>query len=175
MKSEWKMPQWCYSWQALSQGKWKWKGSSVIPIRAIACVIFIFQLSFQSVPCVSGTHEKRTIVWSRIAWIIEMFVNAMRYTRLSKSTYIHQQVGNIPNSWGRKSKRFFTGRVHHDHAYVKYTKEFFTRENIPPIALIIGSVALCFQVGVLYPWHDVISKEFIELQVEVFFSFINFI
>ena len=102
-----------------------------------------------------------------------MFSSTISYTRgilsrLLKSTHVHQQVGNIPNLWGSKNKRFFTGRAHHDHdhTYVKYTKQFFNRENIPPIALIIGSVALCFQVGVLYPWHEVISEEFIELQVK---------
>lgn len=45
------------------------------------------------------------------------------------------------------------------------TKKFFIRENIPPIALIVGCVALTFQVAVLYPWHETLSDEFNELRV----------
>lgn len=31
---------------------------------------------------------------------------------------------------------------------------------------VIGSSALCFQIGVLYPWHEKLDEEFKELQKE---------
>jgi hypothetical protein len=34
----------------------------------------------------------------------------------------------------------------------------------PVASLIIGTVALFFQVFVLYPWHDELSREFADLR-----------
>lgn len=40
------------------------------------------------------------------------------------------------------------------------------RENIPTFALIVGLSALSFQIGVLYPWHEILSEDFQKLQVK---------
>lgn len=37
---------------------------------------------------------------------------------------------------------------------------FFSKENIPIFALLVASCALCFQLGVLAPWHPEISNQF---------------
>lgn len=44
-------------------------------------------------------------------------------------------------------------------------KQILKRDNIPIIALVVGVSALTFQIGVLYPWHEIISNDFRRLQV----------
>ena len=45
------------------------------------------------------------------------------------------------------------------------TKVAEHRDHIPPFALVVGISALCFQIAVLYPWHEELSVQFIEVQV----------
>lgn len=40
-------------------------------------------------------------------------------------------------------------------------------KKLPLIGIFIGSVALTFQLTVLYPWHDELSAQFDELQVRI--------
>lgn len=42
--------------------------------------------------------------------------------------------------------------------------KLLSKENIPPTALIISTIALCFQISVLYPWHEVLSEQFVVLE-----------
>jgi uncharacterized protein YybS (DUF2232 family) len=44
-------------------------------------------------------------------------------------------------------------------------QQLVRREQVPTYALIIGSCALCFQVAVLFPWHEKLSEEFEALEV----------
>lgn len=47
-------------------------------------------------------------------------------------------------------------------------EQLVRREQVPTYALIIGSCALCFQVAVLFPWHEKLSEEFEALEVRIF-------
>lgn len=47
----------------------------------------------------------------------------------------------------------------------KTYEQLVRREQVPTYALIIGSSALCFQVAVLFPWHEKLSEEFDALEV----------
>jgi hypothetical protein len=38
---------------------------------------------------------------------------------------------------------------------------------VPKLGVIIGLSALCFQIGVLYPWHIELSQEFAALEVYI--------
>lgn len=38
---------------------------------------------------------------------------------------------------------------------------------IPRLSLFIGLCAFCFQVFVLYPWHEELSKEFAKLAAQI--------
>jgi hypothetical protein len=42
-----------------------------------------------------------------------------------------------------------------------------TRRNFPLIALVVACSALCFQIGVLYPWHEELSHQFNRLEVSI--------
>ena len=45
------------------------------------------------------------------------------------------------------------------------TQKFWCRENLPVYGLAVGTCAICFQVGVLYPWHEVLSDQIERLEV----------
>ena len=45
--------------------------------------------------------------------------------------------------------------------------EFFTKENIPTIGLLIGVSALCFQTMILFPWHRVLADQFEDLEKSI--------
>lgn len=45
------------------------------------------------------------------------------------------------------------------------SSSILSRTNAPMFALTIGTVALCFQVMVLYPWHHELSRQIDALQV----------
>lgn len=44
------------------------------------------------------------------------------------------------------------------------TQKLWSRENIPVYGFIIGTAAISFQVGVLYPWHEEISVQIDNLE-----------
>jgi uncharacterized membrane protein len=95
------------------------------------------------------------------------------------SSSIHRVVNSTQSSRPRCfSGRIATPTMHTTHtthggSTVSSARAFFTKENIPPIALVVGCVALCFQIGVLYPWHEVLSEEFTELQVAELLSLLS--
>ena len=45
------------------------------------------------------------------------------------------------------------------------TTTVLKKEHVPTYGFIIGACALCFQIGVLFPWHDTLSKQFEDLEV----------
>ena len=57
----------------------------------------------------------------------------------------------------------------------KIIPTIFKRENVPPAALIVGLCALSFQIGVLYPWHEVLSVQFNELEVSPYLTFFSYL
>lgn len=46
-------------------------------------------------------------------------------------------------------------------------EKFFTKENIPTIGLLVGVSALCFQTMILFPWHQVLSDQFNDLELNI--------
>ena len=41
----------------------------------------------------------------------------------------------------------------------------FRRKNIPILGVAVGFTALCFQVLILYPWHELLRNDFTALEV----------
>ena len=41
----------------------------------------------------------------------------------------------------------------------------FRRKNIPILGVAVGLTALCFQVLILYPWHELLRNDFTALEV----------
>lgn len=58
----------------------------------------------------------------------------------------------------------YTRRIFND---LKGKRTYLSRENIPTISLIIGSCALFFQTMILFPWHQVLSKQFDSMERNV--------
>ena len=48
------------------------------------------------------------------------------------------------------------------------------REKVPVYGAIVGTLALMFQIAVLYPWHEELSEQFNEVEVNYFLFKIYF-
>uniref|UniRef100_A0A6T5VD33 Uncharacterized protein n=1 Tax=Chromulina nebulosa TaxID=96789 RepID=A0A6T5VD33_9STRA len=59
------------------------------------------------------------------------------------------------------NKRYFRTLYNQTKAH---SSKVLHKENIPPVALMIGCIALGFQVFVLYPWHEELSHQFNQLE-----------
>lgn len=90
---------------------------------------------------------------------------SFRYSLLNAVSKTRSHLGHVQQFGSRIAPNASAHGHSHPRTVYVYAKNFFTRENIPPIALIVGCVALSFQVGVLYPWHEILSEDFLLLQV----------
>jgi len=46
-------------------------------------------------------------------------------------------------------------------------EKFWAKENVPVYGMFIGAGAISFQIGVLFPWHEVISKQIDEIEESI--------
>ncbi len=72
------------------------------------------------------------------------------------------QTSKIVNFLTKTSNRLLSSAVENKKPTI------FRRENIPVFGTVVGVAALAFQMSILYPWHDELSKQFFELQVLVY-------
>ena len=98
----------------------------------------------------------------KIIYLI-LFVLMVLFFMPSSSGYTYADLGNEPGMKFWNPQGLF--RAHGKSRAIVMDEPSGPLKWLPVVSVCLGTVALCFQVFVLYPWHLQLSSEFANLQI----------